>query len=286
VGTNGILTTLAGNTSGVTGGFSGDGGPATNAQLNTPYGIAVDTTGNVFIADYANSRVRKVDTGGIISTVAGTGIGGYNGDNKPATSANVSPYGVAFDNLGNLFISDNNRRIRKLDTNGMITTVAGNGFFGSAGDGGAATNANFNYNWGIAFDKVGNLFIADEGNNRIRKVHFAGDAALSLTNLGIMNSGNYSVLVTSAFGSTAGSIANLTVLSRPTLQTLNSQNGQISLIWNAVSNLSYQLQYSTNLTDTNWINLGSPITATNSSAAIMDGTATYGQRFYRVRLGP
>ncbi len=284
VGTNGVVSTLAGNTVNVTGGFSGDGGPATNAQLNTPYGIALDAAGNLFIADAGNNRVRLVDTNGIITTVAGTGSASYNGDNKPATNAALAPYGIAFDSFGNLFISDNTRRIRKMDTSGNITTVAGKGAAGFTGDGGAATNASFNVNWGMAFDKAGNLFIADENNNRIREVHFAGDPTLTLPNVGTTNSGNYSVLVTSAFGSVAFSVANLSVFLRPTIQVVSQTNGQVAFTWGTTSNLIYQLQYNLDLSSTNWIDLGSPITATNNSISASDAIGSPAQRFYRVRL--
>ena len=175
VGINGIITTVAGNGAG---GYSGDGGVATNAKLNYPFDVAVDTTGNLFIADNDNERIRKVGTNGIITTVAGNGAGGYSGDGGAATNAKLnSPFGVAVDTTGNLFIADRyNQCIRKVGTNGIINTVAGNGYgagtyYGNySGDGGAATNAELNDPSGVAVDTTGNLFIADEGNNRIRKV--------------------------------------------------------------------------------------------------------------------
>ena len=169
VGANGIITTAAGNGYG---GYSGDGGAATSAELQEPWGVAVDASGNLFIADQSNNRIRKVDTNGIITTVAGNGTGGYSGDGGAATDAELDwPYGVAVDATGNLFIADHfNNRIRKVDTNGIITTVAGNGTPGYLGDGGAATNAELSHPSGVAVDATGNLFIADYLNNRIRKV--------------------------------------------------------------------------------------------------------------------
>ena len=169
--TNGLFLTLAGNGHA---GFSGDGGPATNGSLNFPYGnVAVDAVGNVFIPDTSNSRIRKVDTNGIITTVAGNGTFGFAGDGGPATFASLnSPDGLALDSSGNLYIVDFSR-IRKVDTNGIITTVAGNANFGYGGDYGYATNATLNFAYipsGITVDSLGNLFIADIGNNRIRKV--------------------------------------------------------------------------------------------------------------------
>ncbi len=128
---NGILTRVAGNSRG---GYSGDGGLATNAQLSYPQGVAIDGSGNLFIADYSNSRVRKVSTSGIITTVVGNGAYGYSGDGGAATSAQLfSPNGVAVDGSGNLFIADTgNHRIRKVSTSGIINHRRGQrdtGFF-------------------------------------------------------------------------------------------------------------------------------------------------------------
>ena len=169
VDTNAIITTVAG--SGV-GGYSGDGGFATNANLFYPLGVAVDAAGNLFIADQNSQRIRKVDTNGIITTVAGNGSNSYNGDGGFATNASLyNPSGVTVDTSGNLFIADqSNHRIRKVDNNGIISTVAGKVTSGGSGDGGFATNANLFYPLGVAVDAAGNLFIADRFNQRIRKV--------------------------------------------------------------------------------------------------------------------
>ena len=173
VDTNGLITTVAGNGSI---GYSGDGGTATNAAIYYPAGVVVDAAMNIFIADYYNNRIRKVDTNGIITTVAGNGSSGYSGDGGAATSATLDdPIGVAVDAGGNLFIADYyNSRIRKVDTNGIITTVAGNGNYGFSGDGAAATNGSIRYPYGIAVDNAGDLFIADYYNYRIRKVDANG----------------------------------------------------------------------------------------------------------------
>jgi sugar lactone lactonase YvrE len=166
---SGIIITVAGNG---TPGFSGDGGQAGSAELFYPSGVAVDTAGNLFIAEQGNSRIRKVTPGGVISTVAGNGTSGFNGDGGPATTASfMNPYSVAVDTAGNLFIADvDNQRIRKVTPAGIISTVAGTGTAGYNGDGGPATSAQLDVPMGVAVEAAGNLFIADGGNNRIRKV--------------------------------------------------------------------------------------------------------------------
>src|SRR5205814_249892 len=170
----GVITTVAGN--GVLG-FAGDGGAATNASLISPAGVALDASGNLYIADCANDRIRKVTPAtGIITTVAGNGSPSFAGDGGAATSASIfSPEGVALDASGNLYIADwGNNRIRKVDAaSGIIATVAGNGSFGFAGDGGAATSASITRPNGVALDASGNLYIADNVNHRIRKVDAA-----------------------------------------------------------------------------------------------------------------
>jgi sugar lactone lactonase YvrE len=169
----GILTVVAGNGSA---GFSGDGGSARSASLNSPSGLAVDSAGNLFIADSNNNRIRKVTPGGVITTVAGNGAQSFTGDGGPATSASLDgPAGVALDSVGNLFISDSgNNRIRKVTTAGVIATVAGSSAQGFSGDGGPATSASLFSSLGIAVDNAGNLFIADYNNDRIRMVTPAG----------------------------------------------------------------------------------------------------------------
>jgi hypothetical protein len=136
----------------------------------------------------------------------------------------------------------------------------------------------------VGFDTQGNLYIADTGYNRIRKVHFSGDPTLELLNASATNSGNYSVLITSPFGSVVSSVASLTVVAPPTIQMFSLANGQFNLIWSAVSNLTYQLQYTFDLSTTNWIDLGNPITATNGSITVSDVPGADSQRFYRIKM--
>lgn len=164
----GIVSTYAGNGHE---GYSGDGGPATAAQLFEPRGVAMDATGNLYITDIAN-MVRKVTPAGIITTFAGTGMGGYSGDDGPATAAQLlTPNSVAFDKVGNVYISDeNNHAIRKVNSAGIITTIAGTGTAGYSGNGGPASYANFYRPMGIAFDTSGNLYIADYINSVIRRI--------------------------------------------------------------------------------------------------------------------
>jgi N-acetylneuraminic acid mutarotase len=172
VNPSGVITTVAGN--GIAG-FSGDGGLATNAEINYAYSLALDTAGNLYIADWGNNRIRKVNTSGIISTVAGNGVAGYSGDNGPATSAEVyQPVGVVPDAVGNLYLTSGGTRVRKVDTTGTITTIAGNGTQGYTGDNGLATNAELNGANSLSIDVAGNLYIADLDNNVVRKVNTAG----------------------------------------------------------------------------------------------------------------
>ena len=225
-----MITTVAGNGAA---GFSGDGGPATSAQLSSPNGVAVDATGNLYITDGDNKRVRKVTAGAVISTVAGSGTDGVTGDGVAATSAQLgTPYGVAVDAAGNLYIADTlvvrrvspdgiintmvpsqpsgrfnsscqfsgdggpaksasvcrprgvavdaagnlyiadseNQRIRKVTTDGVINTVAGNGVIGFSGDGGPAISTSLGNPFGVAVDSRTNIYIGDTTNNRVRKV--------------------------------------------------------------------------------------------------------------------
>jgi len=170
-----LIYTIAGSG---TFGYSGDGGAATLAVLNYPEGSALDPAGDLYFADTANQRVRKISAStGIITTVAGTGISGYSGDNGAATAAQLHyPESVAFDSAGNLYIADaGNSSVRVVSAaTGKITTFAGNGKFGNTGDGGAATGAEFGSPTGLAFDSMGNLYVSDILFNVVRKISTAG----------------------------------------------------------------------------------------------------------------
>ncbi|GAA2657293.1 RICIN domain-containing protein [Streptomyces lunalinharesii] len=174
--TDGKISTLVGTG---TKGFSGDCGPAVSAQLNYPRGVAVDGAGAVYIADSSNHRVRKVTADGKICTVAGTGTEGFSGDGGPATAAQLnSPRGVAVDSTGVLYVSEyDNRRIRKITTDGKISTVAGTGTAGSDGDGGPAASAQLSHPRGVAVGRASDLYIADEGHHRVRRI--AADGKIS-----------------------------------------------------------------------------------------------------------
>jgi sugar lactone lactonase YvrE len=172
VDANGIISTYAG-----TGlpGYTGDRGPAGSAELNFPVGLALDSKGNMYVADQGNAVVRRISADGTINTVAGNGNPFFAGDNGPATSAQIDPTAVAVDSHGNLYIADGlNYRIRKVDANGMITTIAGIGREGYSGDNSPALNATMDLVTDLALDQAGNLYLADYYNGAIREIDTTG----------------------------------------------------------------------------------------------------------------
>ena len=189
VSRTGVLSVFAGaGSGGFDNGYSGDGGPALGAHFGCPVGLAFDKNGNLFVADHLNNVVRKIDTSGVVSTVAGIGPPAHwwfkgpsapslnhFGDGGSATQAELDrPWGLTFDAAGNLYIADRDHdAVRKVDTNGIITTVVGTGQRGYSGDGGLATNARLNRPLEVAF-RNGNMYIADENNARIRRVDSNG----------------------------------------------------------------------------------------------------------------
>jgi sugar lactone lactonase YvrE len=181
---SGIITTIAGT--GVQG-YTGDAGPATAARLSLPQGLVFDSARNLYIADTGNNAVREVDAlSGIIRTIAGTGVGGFSGDNILATAATLnSPWSLAFSVDGLLYIADlNNNRVRKINAFGIISTVAGTGVAGFSGDGGLAATALLDAPAALAFDPAGDLYIADSGNNRVRKINAATSLINTITGTG------------------------------------------------------------------------------------------------------
>src|SRR5581483_622790 len=181
----GVISTFAGT--GVPG-YSGDQGPAMSAQLNGPTGIAFDSKGNLYVADAGNARVRRISTTGTINTVAGNGAKAFAGDNGPALSAQIDPVAVRVDSHGNLYIADGfNFRIRKVDTNGIITTIAGNGTEGYLGDNGPAKSAQIDFVLDLEVDNAGNVYLADYYNLEVRKIDPSG----TITNFAGGNQSGY-----------------------------------------------------------------------------------------------
>jgi sugar lactone lactonase YvrE len=170
---NGIMTTFAGKTSG----YSGDGGPAISAELFCPLGMAFGPDGAMYFADHGNNRIRRIDTAGIIATIAGsgqTGIdqGSFAGDGGPAVEARLQePYGVAVDRVGNVYVSDrDNNRIRKIDAKGIISTIAGDGHTGFSRDGVLGSQTSIELPLGVTVDALGDVLFADADNKRVRMI--------------------------------------------------------------------------------------------------------------------
>ncbi len=205
---NGNITTVAGGGSSLANGVL-----ATSARVFAPEAVAVDANGNLYISIDGQSVVRKVDTSGIITTVAGNGSFGFSGDGRAATSAALNyPAGLVVDAAGNLFIADTaNNRVRCVNTNGIIATVAGTGVAGYFGDGGQAVDAWLNNPDGLALDPAGSLYVADTANNRVRKLLLTGSPTLVLNNAGPADAGSYQVIVSNPWASVTTSIATLTV---------------------------------------------------------------------------
>lgn len=158
-------------------GYTGDNGPCTNARIGQPQGLTIDGAGNIYFTDFVHNVIRKISAAGTISTYAGTSIAGYTGDGGPATAADIDGVeGIAADKNGNIYFSDyDNGVIRKINASGIISTIAGTGTLGFSGDGGPATMAQINPgNGGIAVDDSGNVYFADAGNFRIRKIGTTG----------------------------------------------------------------------------------------------------------------
>lgn len=282
---NGIITTIAGNG---TAGYTGDNIYATNAELNQVSGVTVDGAGNVYISDVKNFRVRKVAANGSITTIAGTGTQGFSGDGGLATAAELAaPSGLALDAAGNLYVADfDNYRVRKIGTNGIITTVAGS-TLGYSGDGGPATNAHLNVPLSVAFDTVGNLYIADSFNNAIREAFYGGQPTLSLTNVSAANVGDYSVTISSALGSMASSSVFLELITHPVMGAITVQsNGSVTLNFTGTPNAPHCLWMTTNLLPpVVWSAIATNTTSTTGAGQLIDtNVAGAPTRFYRISL--
>ncbi len=179
------ITTIAGNG---TAAYLGNGGPAISAQVQAPARICTDTFGNIYFLDLLNSAVREIDVTGNINTIAGSATSGYSGDGGPAADAQLNyPFGIACDLTGNIYIADQyNHRIRKIDaSSGLITTIAGNGIPGFSGDDSVATNAKLKVPASVALDDSGNIYIADQYNNRVRKVSVSNNIITTIAGTGI-----------------------------------------------------------------------------------------------------
>lgn len=289
VNTNGIITSVAGAGNY---GHTGDGSAATSAWLAGPDAVCLNGQGEIFIAE--NGAIRKVNTNGIITTIAGKGYmnTGYSGDGASATNATLSiSWGLWCDSLGNVYFSDHsNARIRKVDNNGIITTIAGSGSNGFSNDGGPANNASLSLPRGITGDSGGNLYVVDGGNNRVRKIsylEFANQPSFTVPNVGLNSlNNNYSVVITSASGSVTSSVANITLQLPPLTPVFSASSNAVTFTWGAVSNFNYQLQSATNLSAPVWENIGPPVLANSNSASMLEPSLLDPQRFYRVQLVP
>jgi uncharacterized protein (TIGR03437 family) len=222
---NGVITTIAGSV----GGFTGDGGPAAAARLNGPISMVIDPAGNLYFTDVLNLRIRKIASSGVISTIAGTGRFSLSGDGGPATAADAYPCWLALGPDGSLYFTDDgdgrsngNKRVRRVSPTGVISTVAGTGVVGFTGDGGPATAAQLRSASGVAVDGGGNIFIAESFGQRIRKVDPSGKIT-TYAGTGAAGAGGDGGPAVSAqlnfpYGLTVDSIGNLYVVDRSNLK--------------------------------------------------------------------
>jgi streptogramin lyase len=311
-GTNWVVKTIAG----MAGSFGSADGTNSDARFYFPRGVAVDAAGNVFVADLDNSTIRKitpVGTNWVVTTIAG--MAGTNGiaDGTNSNARFYWPAGIAVDASSNLFVSDyNNNTIRKLrpsGTNWVVSTIAGlAGTNGSAN--GTNSDARFYLPVGVAAGADGNLYVADFGNDQLRKLApvgtnwvvsaFGGQAGIpgstngtntvALFNqpqgIAVDNAGNIYVADAGNNAIRRGKILASSAAPPPSFQTILQSNGMVLFTWSAVTGRSYQVQFKTNLLQTNWINFGGILVATNISMTASDFTGPDRRRFYRVALLP
>lgn len=262
-------------------------GPGSPAFLKNPSDVRLDATGNLYITDSGSHRVRKVDTHGIITTVAGNGQAGYSGDGSPATNASLYfPQTLTMDAQGNLFIADSyNHRVREVDTNGIITTVAGNGTSEDTGDGGAATDAGVSYPWGIAFNSAGNLFVSTD--HQVREIGWAGSPTLMLRNVSLSNGGAYGVIITSSGGSVTSLVATVTVQVPPTITGLVRQsNGAVALAFTGTPNSTNRVWVTSDLTPlVAWLPISTNVAGADGRWQCTDSdSVSCSTRFYRASM--
>ena len=193
---NNIITTITDTVPG----YTGDGGQSDFARLYNPVGITTDAIGIIYITDKGNSRIRRINLGGIITTICGTGVYGFSGDGGPASLADVNGIsGIAVDKFGNIIFADRfNQRIRKINTSGIISTIAGTGVAGFSGDGGLAINAKLDNPSGLALDTMGNIYFIDEFNYRMRKINISSGIITTIAGNGVIGFGGDGGLGTSA----------------------------------------------------------------------------------------
>ena len=283
VSPSGIITTVAGN--GMAG-YSGDGSAATSAMLDAVDAVAVDASDNLFIADAENNRIRKVSPNGIITTVAGNGAQGDFGDGGTATSASLNlPHAVRVDSAGNLLIVEkNHNRTRKVNSSGIITTVAGTGMVGYSGDGGPATSASLYYPNSIAIDASGNLFVVDSFNNRIRKITNLQNPVLQSNTVSLHNVGKYQVVMTDLGGNVPNSIADLAVTNAPFIyQIVLNSNRSVTLFILSQPNSTNEVLCTTSLAPpVVWQSISTNLAGANGDWRFTDtNAASYQMRFYR-----
>lgn len=238
INTSGIISTFAG-TGGLSSTGTGDGGPATAATFNIIAGLVADDSGNVYVADGNAAKVRKINTAGIITTIAGTGVYPYIGDGIPATDAQIHPIRLTFDNAKNLVIADDaNYRVLKIDNAGIIHNIAGNGGTGHSGDGGPATAATVDFPAGIVYDTCGNLYIAESDNKDVRKVTFNPACSLiDSTPLNVIIDIRPSVLI---YPNPVEEVINIEIVTSGSYQLLNIfgvtvKNGELEQGNNCIS---------------------------------------------------
>ena len=262
-------------------------GPGSPAFLKNPSDVCLDATGNLYITDSGSHRVRKVDTHGIFTTVAGNGQPGYSGDGSPATNASLYfPQALTMDAQGNLFIADSyNHRVREVDTNGIITTVAGNGASQDTGDGGAATAAGMSYPWGIAFNSAGNLFVSTD--HQVREIGWAGSPTLTLRNVSLSNGGAYGVIITSSGGSVTSLVATVTVQVPPTITGFVRQpNGAAALAFTGTPNSTNRIWVTSDLTPpVAWLPISTNVAGADGRWQCTDfNSVNCSTRFYRASM--